>query len=208
MMTGKTARGPWQRRLYKIAFWLSIPCLLVILSSLMVGHWYTLPKPQRDSQQLVSSLATLRKADESRSWMAVHVLYSGCGCSKRVLEHLLGSERTKLYAEKLLLVGPDPRLEARAKQAGLDVTVLTPTELKERFGLETAPLFLGTDRAHAIRYVGGYTERKRGPAIADRSIMAQLLRDGDAAERPLFGCAVSRSLQQVLDPLRLKYRNL
>lgn len=190
------------------AFWLMIPSLVVVVATMMVGHWVTLPKPAADDQHLRQALSELRNPGEQNQWVGVHVLYSDCGCSGRVLEHIFSSERPAGFAEKILLVGHHEEFEAGARKAGLDVTVLKARELKERFGLESAPLFIVLDPAGALRYVGGYTERKRGLAIRDLEIVSELRAGGESYELPLFGCAVSQRLQEILDPLGIKYSSV
>jgi len=74
-----------------------------------------------------------------------------------------------------------------------------------------APLRIGSDvRRHGSQrrapLLGGYTERKQGFDIQDVSIVERLRNEKSVAELPLFGCAVSRSLQALLDPLGIKYR--
>lgn len=190
------------------AFWLMIPALVVVVATLMVGHWVTLPKPAADDEHLRQALAQLRSPAEQEQWVGIHVLYSDCGCSRRVLDHLFSSERPAGFAEKLLLVGHHEEFEAGARAAGLDVTVLRARELKEQFGLESAPLFIVADPAGTLRYVGGYTERKRGLAIRDLEIVRELRAGGESYELPLFGCAVSQRLQEILDPLGIKYSSV
>lgn len=187
------------------AFWMAVALLLGLGATTMVGHWVTLPKPSADDRHLRSQLAKLRGPGQETMWLGVHVLYSDCGCSKRVLAHLAESERPTGVAEKLLLVGAHPEYEEGARAAGLAVHVLRPRELQEIYGLESAPLFIVADPNGELRYIGGYTERKRGLAIRDLEIMHSLRHSEQVGALPLFGCAVSQQLQQILDPMGLKY---
>lgn len=185
-----------------LAVW--IPLMLVIGGTLMAGHWYTLPRPD-DQVAVARSLNELRTDAERDSWLAVHVLYSQCRCSQRVLDEVFSRARPDGAAEKLILVGHHEEFEARAAVAGLDTLVLEPRELSERFHIESAPLFVAIAPSGDIRYMGGYTARKQGPNIMDREILENLMHEDDVAELPLFGCAVSKELQGILDPLGIKY---
>ncbi len=186
------------------AAWLGVSTIGA--GTLMVGHWYTLPKPAADDAQLISALGALRPVGRERDWFAVHVLYSSCPCSVRVLDHLFSPERNADVQEEILLVEPDAQIEERAASAGFSVTVVTPEELASEYGIEAAPMMVVLDPSDRIRYAGGYTERKQGVDIRDLAVL-RTLRDEAARtiELPLFGCAVSFELQSILDPLKLKY---
>ncbi len=203
--TKAAATSGIRRFLQVVAFWMAIPLLLVFVAILMAGHWVVLPKPSANDLHLRSELGRLRGPGQESMWLGVHVLYSDCGCSRRVLKHLFETTRPAGIAEKLLLVGAHPEFEAGARQAGIEVQVLRPRELKEVYGLEAAPLFIVADPDGELRYVGGYTERKRGLAIRDLEIIQSLQEREQVGELPLFGCAVSQRLQDMLDPIGLKY---
>lgn len=174
-------------------------------ASLMVGHWYTLPRPEPSDPVLVRALEDLRGSDRDR-WLAVHVLYSECRCSRRILDHLLASPRPSWIAEHVLLVGPDARFERRAIAAGFAVDVVTPAELTRKFGIEAAPLLLVSAPDGSIPYCGGYTDRKQGLRIRDVEILESVVRGVAMHELPLYGCGVSQDLQSLLDPIGIKYQ--
>ena len=191
--------------LVRVGFAVWAGLLLVIVGTLMVGHWYTLPKPDKDDVVLTGALADLRGPEAADSWMAVHVLYTECRCSQRIFDHLFSRELVPGIAERILLVGANSSIEAQAKKSGYGVTVLSPAELREQFALQSAPLLLVTDPKGSIVYSGGYTTRKQGPDIRDVSIITSLMQQQSADELPLYGCGTSTELQAVLDPLGIKY---
>ncbi len=178
---------------------------VVVQSTLMAGHWYTLPSPDAADPQLERSLSDLVPPAAKGDWSMVHVLYSACRCSQRVFDHLFESERPEGTYETVLLVGDDPSIERRAREAGFAVVLATPAELEERFGIVSAPLLLVLDPDGSLRYAGGYTERKQGYAPRDLEVLATLRGGNDATELPLYGCGVSKELQEVLDPMGIKY---
>lgn len=186
-----------------LALWAGLS--LVVQSTLMASHWYTLPSPDRADPELGEALAALVPEAEQESWTAVHVLYSACRCSQRVFDHLFESARPDGLYEVVLLVGDDASVQARAGAAGFDVITLSPTDLEERFGIVSAPLLLVMSPGGELRYAGGYTERKQGYAIEDREVIEALQSGAAPSELPLYGCGVSKELQQILDPMGLKY---
>ncbi len=178
---------------------------VLVQTTLMAAHWYTLPKPDRADPLLEQSIAALVSEDGTGQWAMVHVLYSECRCSQRVFDHLFETTRPEGAYETVLLVGHDAAIEARADTAGFEVVVATPAELERRFGIVSAPLLLVLDPGGTLRYAGGYTERKQGYGPRDLDILAVLQRGDDPTELPLYGCGVSKELQEALDPMGIKY---
>ncbi len=178
---------------------------LVVQSTLMVGHWYTLPAPDRADPRLEHALASLVPAENGESWAAIHVLYSACRCSQRVFDHLFESERPDDLYEVVLLVGEDEDVETRAHAAGFDVVSVSPQELEKRYGVVSAPLLLVVNPEGRLRYAGGYTERKQGYEIEDEDVIDALQAGVTPEVLPLYGCGVSKELQQLLDPMGLKF---
>jgi hypothetical protein len=131
-------------------------------------------------------------------------LYAECRCSQSILEHLIARGARRDVAESSLLVSPTPELTQRLSAAGYRVDVVAAGELQTRFAIESAPLLIVADAAHAIRYMGGYTLHKQAPDIRDVDIIDDVLAGRDAPELPLFGCAVSQRLKKLLDPFGLR----
>ncbi len=173
-------------------------------ATLMAGHWATLPRPATSNAQLASALADLH-ADHGGQWQVVHFLAADCRCSQRIVTHLTSKPRPHDVHETIVLVGDDDEIRQRARHQGFHTLVVSPDELKRRFGVTGAPLFAVASPGGAVRYLGGYTNRKQGADIRDTSIIASLQHDEAVTELPLFGCATSVALQEVLDPLGIKY---
>ena len=184
--------------------WAAVASL--VLGTLMVGHWYALPAPANAQRpQVAAAIAALRPANKSDQWFAVHVLFAECRCSQRIFEHLFTRQRPAQLAEHVLLVGDHEEYIGRARKAGFGLTLVKPAALKARFHIEAAPLLLVARPDGGLGYVGGYTARKQGLEIQDMEIIADLQRHQAVDELPPFGCAVSRALQELLDPLGIKY---
>lgn len=190
--------------LSKAAFWIWASVAFVLAATLMVAHTYALPRPETDNPALARALAAERLPADRQRWQAVHFLYGACRCSQRVLSHLAERKALPDVSERLVLVGAQTSFEAAARGAGYAVDVITPEQLSARYGLTAAPLLVVADPEGRVRYVGGYSERKQGLELADLAIIAELRAGRTRVELPLFGCAVSRSLQTLLDPLGLR----
>jgi len=176
--------------------------MLAVGATLLGRHLVALPRPANDAS-LARSMSSLRGADASGRWMAVHVLYADCPCSQRIAEHLLAGGRPGDAAERVLLIGSDAPLEARLVRAGLPVTIVTEDEAATRFHVVAAPALVVIAPDDSVRYVGGYTESKQGPDPRDLAILAGARSGRDYAPLPVFGCAVSARLRASLNPLGL-----
>lgn len=180
--------------------------LLSVGSTLMAGHWVSLPLPDTMDPAIRSAVAARRLPMEQDRWLALHVLYSECPCSRRIFDHVLTSARPAGISERILLIGEDAEMAAQARAAGFPVEVLGQDALVARYHLTAAPALLIASPEDEIRYLGGYTLRKQGPEIQDVSLIERAQAAGrPLAALPLFGCAVSQSLQDALDPMGIKY---
>jgi hypothetical protein len=177
---------------FAVTLWFG--AMLAVGAALLAKHVVALPAPAKD-QKLAASLSALRLPAEQGKWLAVHVLYSECRCSQRVVAHLLATTRPSGWAEVVLWVGnqpSDPALDQHYR-----VKRSTSAELA-RLGIDAAPLLVVLDPQGALRYVGGYSDRKQGPVLDDLRILGQAQRPGVLASFPVFGCAVSERLRQQL----------
>jgi hypothetical protein len=182
------------------------PLAFVAVGTLAVGHWWTLPKPEA-KDPLVQAAIRDQWQQSSRRWVGVHILYSMCKCSERIVRHLAERRPLPDVTEAVVLVGSNDELERAIRDTGYELEVVTPEQLSEKYHIQSAPMFAVMDPNGALRYVGGYTERKQGLMIQDVTIVERLRSERPVMELPLFGCAVSRSLQALLDPLGIKYRS-
>lgn len=167
-------------------------------ASLLARHLVPLPPPTD-----TAALASLRTADAAGRFMAVHVLYGECPCSRRILEHLLASARPLDVVEHVVLVGASAGLASALRARGFQVVEVTPDELSTRLGVDAVPLLVVLAPDDTTRYSGGYTERKQGPEPRDLDIIARARAGYDDASLPVFGCAIGRALRQTINPLGL-----
>src|SRR5262249_3137346 len=132
-----------------------------------------------------------------------HILYSECRCSRRIVEHLLGSDRPAGVAEHVLLVGEDGGIAGRLRARGFRVTLVNHDELATRYHVAAVPLLVVFAESGELRYAGGYTTRKQGPDPRDVEIIRRAAAHGFVEALPVFGCAVAQELKRRLDPTGL-----
>lgn len=184
-----------------LAGWAAL--VIVLVGSLEAAHAYTLPRPRTEDQALAAAVARARLPNE-RGVYGLHVLYTACRCSTRILAQLEQRSPIEGGHETVLLVGQERGHAHKLTARGFRVSVLTPGELGARFGLQAAPLLIVADADQRLRYVGGYTDRKQGAVLRDREILSAAQAERQLRELPVFGCAVSRALQQLVDPFGLQ----
>lgn len=178
-----------------------------LVSCLMVGHWISLPHPKADNAEWAGKLTGAAYDDSTPQWLALHVLYADCPCSIRILKQVVQREAYPGIRERIVLIGENPELAQAAQTQGYEVECVTPEQLWEQYGLESAPMLVVLDPDRSPRYSGGYTSRKQGPDIQDTAIIEKLLAGQNVESLPVYGCAVSNNLQSIVDPLGIKYSN-
>jgi hypothetical protein len=190
------------RGLARLGLTLWFVAMVAVGGTLLGRHLIALPRPANDAA-LAHAMSSLRGVGGAGLWMTVHVLYAECGCSKLIAEHIMAGGRPPDVTERVLLIGRDTDLEARLGKMGLPVTRVTEDEAATRFHVVAAPTLVVLGPDDTVRYVGGYTERKRGPDPRDLTILASARAGDEVASLPIFGCAVSARLRASLNPLGL-----
>jgi hypothetical protein len=196
-------RRPWWSRSLRVTGrWLPLAIWFVavgvLVAGLAISHWFTLPRPDKRDTQLAAGLAELLR--DRPGWAAIHVLYTSCRCSQRIVDHLVESSRPADVHEVIVLVGSDRAMEARIRARGYQIVTAAPEELRTRFAIESAPLLVIVDPARNARYVGGYTRRQQGSDIQDLALMTEIRTGGELVDLPVFGCAVSQRLKTLASP--------
>lgn len=175
---------------------------------MLIDHLLTLPAPAATDMALHQAIASQRKADQRDRWLVLHVIAEGCGCSQRVLDHLLTDRRPSDLVERIVFVTEQPSGAASTvapiRSRGFDLDVVTPEELGARYQVEAAPLLVIVDPGDTVRYVGGYTPRKQAADLRDVAMIEATRRGEIVKPLPAFGCAVGRALRSQLDPFGIR----
>jgi hypothetical protein len=143
-------------------------------------------------------------APATQRWSVTHALATKCGCSKRVWAHLVKRGARSDVRERVLLVDATGEWQSALETAGFDVVPLEAGALRSEFGIEAAPLLVIRRPTGALAYSGAYAEKRSAPP-RDEELISRAMQGEQLDALPLFGCAVSRELQERADPLNLKY---
>lgn len=169
----------------------------------MAGHWITLPKPDLSNVQWPAQL-TSKNPDGAASWNAFHFLYSDCPCSMRILDELVKHPPHPGVHETIFLIGESVTAADAAIRIGYSIKYTTPEKVEEEFGIEAAPLLIVRSDEQAVTYLGGYTSRRQSLNAQHREIISRCYAGDEVVSLPLYGCAVSAGLKDLVDPLRMK----
>lgn len=195
--------SPWRTYGIRAIYGLWGATMLVVCAYLLAGHLITLPLPAVDNPALTAAIRAQRAPNPS-TWMATHVMYPECNCSRRIMDHLAERRPMPDVEERVLLIGRDPDVEAELRDNGWRVDIVTREYMAKTYQIEAAPILIVSDPGHVVRYAGGYTDRKQGANIRDLHIISGLQKGERQESLPLYGCAVSESLSKKIDPLSLR----
>jgi len=183
--------------------------VVVVGAYQLAAHASSLPVP-RDSTRLSRALLALDSVDSSsetalrRDTVVAHFLGAECGCSRDVVRSLARRAPIADAHEHVFVVGSARETRALLAGRGYLVDELDADTAARRFDLEAVPVLVVALPDGGVRYVGGYTARKRDGEIRTTSIVAQVLAGETPDALPVLGCAVSQRLRQQLDPLGVR----
>jgi hypothetical protein len=186
------------RTSWLLAVWAA--AVILIGAALMSYH-----QPFRTPSNAV--LALVKQPDGQR-WRALHVLSGSCGCSQKVMLHLLQRGPIAGISEQILVVDGEEdylpgshMLLARLDHEGFAVTHVAAKDIPQTAGLYGVPLLVLASPGNKIAYMGGYGAR----GDQDGNILQQI-RFGKTPEvLAVRGCAVGERLRRKADPFHLKY---
>lgn len=186
----------------RCAVWILLPAWFLVSSlvsvTLLARHVVPLPAGAASDVRL----GALR-AEVARGWLVVHVLYAKCKCSEQIVHHLARRGPSGDASEVVLWIGSQTALEAELEGAGFSLVRVVAQELLPRFGVEAAPLLVILDPDNVARYRGGYTDRKQAYPVRDAELLREAMSGAAPVTLPLFGCAISQRLRELVDPLRI-----
>ncbi len=166
---------------------------------LMARHELALPVPAKNDPVLLSALDGV-SAGQAHGFRAVHFLYGPCRCSQRIVDHLVERGPKKPFAESVVIASDDGDFGQRLSRAGFAVTRVTPTELRDKYRIEAAPMMVVVSPGGEILYAGGYTRVKQSADVADVEILEGALAAREHETLPVAGCGVSQRLRTFLNP--------
>jgi hypothetical protein len=100
-------RGILSRRGWSCVGLVAWVAVCIVAGALLLArHLLTMPTPAVGDPILRAAIHAQRAGDPR--WRVLHVLYDGCGCSVRVLDHLLHSDRPSGVVERVVYITEDP----------------------------------------------------------------------------------------------------
>ena len=137
-------------------------------------------------------------------YVLLHALATQCPCSMRVLDYLAARGAHAGVDERVLLVDGDEAVSGRLRARGFTVEPVDAAALAQRYRIEAAPLLVILRPNGSVAYRGAHSPRPQ-MAPVDLALLDEVRRGGEPSSLALLGCAVSRALQDRLDPLGIKY---
>jgi hypothetical protein len=149
------------------------------------------------------------KTDDLAKLNMWHFIAAGCGCSEHLIDHLTERGYQKEYQEKVFLIGDSPEFIAKLKAAGFPTENISIEEIQDEEFLSAVPLLLIFDQTKFVHYAGGYAADSLTPLASyqDLTIARSIASDEKTQSLPIKGCAQSKKIQSLIDPLGLKYRS-
>ncbi len=142
-------------------------------------------------------------------WRALHILSGSCGCSRRVMEHLLKRRSMPGLAEEILVIeGTESSLQGtgalldKLESAGFTISHLGANEIPESTGLHGVPVLIYATPENKLAYLGGYG--KAGDE--DVRLYQEVRRGQPPSALPVLGCAIGSRVRGKADPVGWKYR--
>ena len=155
-----------------------------------------------------ATVLTLVSSPGQGKWRTVHVLSGSCGCSQKVMLHLLERHPLGDTAEQILVVddGEDylpesSELLARLVDQGFRVTHIATKDIPKHVGLVGVPLLIVVSPGNRIAYMGGYGRA----GDQDVEVLRQIQSGHNSEHLPVVGCAVGSRTRREADPFALKY---
>ena len=154
------------------------------------------------------SILSLGKQPPRPEWRALHILSGSCGCSQRVMQHLLRRRPFNGVAEEIVVVDGDApylsgssELLAGLAGEGFSVSHVAAKDLPQETGLHGVPLLVFASPVNKIAYVGGYGSSED----RDGEILEQVRSGQTPTALAVLGCAIGKGLRRNADPFHLKY---
>lgn len=143
-------------------------------------------------------------------WHLTHYLAASCACSQAVARHLITRGPISVATEEVVLIGSgdtsaDTTLRDALSRGGFYTVIVTPDTASVDYGVDGVPMLRINAPDGTEGFRGGYRNRGEGPgAYLDLAILSDLMASRPVSSLRVNGCATSRRLRSLLDPLSLR----
>jgi hypothetical protein len=179
------------------ALWLAV----ATFATTTLTAWHAVAVPMQPYSKQSNS--------HGNTWHLTHYLSSNCACSRAIARYLIARSPLSIATEEVVMIGSSDiaaesgMLDALSRKGFHTVTVTAEAAAAE--GVEGVPLLKIEAPDGTTRFRGGYRERNAPPEeYLDVSILSGLIASKPAPNVRVYGCATSRRLRALLDPLSLK----
>jgi hypothetical protein len=146
---------------------------------------------------------SVERAAPAAAFRIRHGLSAMCPCSQRVMKWLERRGAVAGVDEQVLILDGDEATAAPLRERGYQVSLVDDAGMAAA-GIHAAPSLVIFRPDGEVAYAGAYAPRPQMDPI-DLVLLDRARKGEIVASMPLLGCAMSRSLQERLDPLHLKY---
>lgn len=180
--------------------------ILATVAASTLTAWHTISLPSTLKNAAASG-------DRIVGWRVRHYLSAECACSRAVAAYLATRGPMDVAREDVVLIASgdsekDGVFGKTLRDKGFAVEVVTEETAASTAGVEGVPALeiLAPDQRIAFR--GGYRERGAAPGMyLDRAILSDLMVAKPVRVLPIYGCATSARLRNLMDPFGLKGLN-
>jgi hypothetical protein len=174
---------------------------VIVLGGILTSYHQPFQSPDKNVLELAGPPI-------ASGWRAIHILSAGCGCSLRVMQHLLARPPLDGATEQIVLIdGNGPSLAGseellkRLKAKGFRITHRLAKDIPPALGLRGVPLLVVATPENKLVYSGGYGSHEDQDVQVFRQVRTGL----STASIPVLGCAIGSQLRRSADPFRFKY---
>jgi hypothetical protein len=191
----------------KFKWLLAISYISFMLIAISFAHSWHYIDFNNDSK--ATPIITEVELSNIQGYKIVHVLGEGCGCSEFVSEYLYERGKKLGLNELVYFIGNEESLKSNLRVKGFDTSFHTFESIrKKKLKTEGVPYFQIYNTENKLVYSGGYDNKMitKYTKFKDLEILKslQIYKTTDKS-LPVYGCATSKNIQELIDPFQLKY---
>jgi hypothetical protein len=186
-------------RVLGFALWL----IMATFAATSLTSWHSVSLPVRPGRP-----TALRGS--AGHWHLTHYLSADCACSQAVARHLITRGPVSVAAEEVVLVESSDipaqnTLRDALSRRGFSTMIVTPETVSADDGIDGVPVLRINAPDGTQRFRGGYRDRGAADGVyLDLAILSDLMASRPVSAPHVYGCATSRLLRSLLDPLSLR----
>lgn len=181
-----------------LSLWVII--VIFIISTQMITHLVSFNLPKNISEFHQSILANEHKMGQ---WTISHIIYENCSCTNSLLKRIIQRGPFPNAHEVIFLIGKKLPFENDLINAGFHIRRFDKETFVQQFNFEAAPILSIHNHLGDLSYLGGYFKTSAAKISLDEDIITHLYQGKNYNALPVYGCAVSERVTDLIDPLRI-----